>query len=111
MLGLFAGNPLGELGAQEAGPASVKPDLFQGLHFRNIGPSRGGRVTTVTGVASQPSTFYMGSVGGGVWKTTDYGHNWVNISGQYFETGSMGAIDVADSDPNIIYAGTGSDGM
>ncbi|MFB3111994.1 MAG: WD40/YVTN/BNR-like repeat-containing protein, partial [Gemmatimonadales bacterium] len=85
--------------------------LYEGMKYRNIGPSRGGRVTTVTGVASQPSTFYMGSVGGGVWKTTDYGHNWVNISGQYFETGSMGAIDVADSDPNIIYAGTGSDGM
>jgi len=85
--------------------------LYEGMKYRNIGPSRGGRVTTVTGVASQPGTFYMGSVGGGVWKTTDYGHNWVNISGQYFETGSMGAIDVADSDPNIIYAGTGSDGM
>ena len=84
---------------------------FAGLEYRNIGPSRGGRVTTATGVASQPSTFYMGSVGGGVWKTTDYGHNWVNISGQYLETGSMGAINVADSDPNIIYAGTGSDGM
>ena len=49
--------------------------LYEGLKYRNIGPSRGGRVTTVTGVASQPSTFYMGSVGGGVWKTTDYGRN------------------------------------
>ena len=98
--------------AQSSDPSIVfDAALYEGMKYRNIGPSRGGRVTTVTGVASQPGTFYMGSVGGGVWKTTDYGHNWVNISGQYFETGSMGAINVADSDPNIIYAGTGSDGM
>ena len=95
----------GSLGAQ------VNPDLFSGLRYRNVGPSRGGRVTAVTGVASQPSTFYMGSTGGGVWKTTDYGRNWHNISDGYFATGSIGAMDVADSDPNIIYVGTGSDGI
>ena len=87
------------------------PALFAGLTFRNIGPSRGGRVTTVTGVVSEPSTFYMGSTGGGVWKTTDYGRNWRNISDGYFATGSIGAINVADSDPHTIYVGTGSDGM
>ena len=85
--------------------------LLSGLRYRMIGPSRGGRVTTVTGVPSQPATFYMGSTGGGVWKTTDYGQTWNNISDGYFATASMGAIRVADSDPNVLYAGTGSDGI
>ncbi|UCE43180.1 MAG: hypothetical protein JSV17_01965 [Candidatus Aminicenantes bacterium] len=88
-----------------------EPSFFKGLKYRCIGPSRGGRVTTVTGIASQPSVFYMGATGGGVWKTTDYGRNWVNVSDGYFETGSIGAIQVADSDTNIIYVGTGSDGI
>jgi photosystem II stability/assembly factor-like uncharacterized protein len=87
------------------------PSFFNGLKYRCIGPSRGGRVTTVTGIASQASVFYMGATGGGVWKTTDYGRNWVNVSDGYFETGSIGAIQVADSDPNVIYVGTGSDGI
>lgn len=87
------------------------PSFFKGLKYRCIGPSRGGRVTTVTGIASLPSTFYMGSTGGGVWKTVDYGRNWRNVSDGYFETGSIGAIQVADSDPNIVYVGTGSDGI
>jgi len=91
--------------------ATYDPLLFKGLKYRCIGPSRGGRVTTVTGIASQPSVFYMGAAGGGVWKTIDYGRNWINVSDGYFETGSIGAIQVADSDPNIIYVGTGSDGI
>jgi len=97
---------------------SINPDthaqigeMFKDVKFRYIGPSRGGRVTTVTGHQSSPSTFYMGATGGGVWKTTDYGTNWKNISDGYFETGSIGSIDVADSNPNIIYVGTGSDGL
>src|ERR1035437_956470 len=73
-----------------------------------IGPLRGGRVTTVTGVPSEPNTFYMGSTGGGVWKTTDAGHTWNNISDGYFAVASMGAVEVSLSDPNIILAGTGS---
>jgi photosystem II stability/assembly factor-like uncharacterized protein len=73
-----------------------------------IGPERGGRVTAVTGVPSQPNTFYMGSTGGGVWKTTDAGHTWVNISDGQIPLGSMGAIEVSLYDPNVIYAGTGS---
>ena len=84
---------------------------FGDLKFRYVGPSRGGRVTTVTGHRAQPRTFYMGATGGGVWKTTDSGSNWNNLSDGYFETGSIGSIDVADSDPNIIYVGTGSDGI
>ncbi|HET8769693.1 MAG TPA: hypothetical protein VFM71_01800 [Gemmatimonadaceae bacterium] len=91
--------------------AAVDSSLFGGLRYRHVGPFRGGRVTTVAGVTSQPHTFYHGSTGGGVWKTTDAGATWHNISDGYFETASMGAIRVAESNPNIIYAGTGSDGL
>lgn len=87
------------------------PGLFNALKYRCIGPSRGGRVTTVTGIPDQPSTFYMGSTGGGVWKTTDYGTNWKNVSDNYFETASIGAIRVAPTNPDVVYVGTGSDGL
>ncbi len=87
---------------------TYNPALWSGLHYRMIGPERGGRVTTVTGVPSQPYTFYMGSTGGGVWKTTDAGHNWTNISDGFIPVGSMGAIEVSLSNPDIVYAGTGS---
>src|SRR6202790_1349081 len=82
--------------------------LWSGMHYRMIGPERGGRVTTVTGVSSQPYTFYMGSTGGGVWKTTDAGHSWVNVSDGFFPVASMGAVEVSWSNPDIIFAGTGS---
>src|SRR5437899_9532815 len=82
------------------------PALWSGMRYRMIGPERGGRVTAVTGVPSQPHTFYMGSTGGGVWKTTDAGHAWVNVSDGFFSVASMGAVEVALSDPNIVYAGT-----
>ena len=78
------------------------------LRYRMVGPLRGGRVTTVTGVPSQPFTYYMGSTGGGVWKTTDAGHNWANVSDNYFAVASMGAVEVSLSNPDIVYAGTGS---
>ena len=101
-----------EVRTKKSGVESIfDSSLFKDLKYRCIGPSRGGRVTTVTGIASQPATFYMGATGGGVWKTTDYGQSWINVSDGFFETGSLGAIQVADSDPNIIYAGTGSDGI
>jgi len=83
------------------------PKLYQAMQWRLIGPFRGGRVTAVAGVPSQPMTFYMGATGGGVWKTEDGGMTWRNISDGYFKTGSIGAIAVADSDPNVIYVGTG----
>jgi photosystem II stability/assembly factor-like uncharacterized protein len=91
-----------------ARPATYDKSQWSGLHFRQVGPWRGGRVTTVTGVPSQPFTFYMGTVGGGVWKTTDAGHNWINTTDGQISVGSMGAVAVADSNPDIIYAGTGS---
>jgi photosystem II stability/assembly factor-like uncharacterized protein len=84
-------------------------DQFDGLEFRAIGPFRGGRVTAVTGVPSAPQTFYMGATGGGVWKTTDGGSNWQVLSDKDFKTGSIGAIAVSDSDPNVVYAGTGEE--
>ena len=84
---------------------------FKSLQYRNIGPVRGGRVTAVAGIASQPATFFMGSTGGGLWKTDDYGTSWHNISDGYFSTPSIGAISVASNDPNVIYVGTGSDGL
>jgi photosystem II stability/assembly factor-like uncharacterized protein len=93
-------------GVPQAG--TVNPATFSGLKYRMIGPARGGRVTAVTGVPGQPNLFYMGGAGGGVWKTTDYGQNWTNISDGQLPVGSMGAIEVSASDPNIIFAGTGS---
>lgn len=80
---------------------------FKDLSYRNIGPFRGGRSVAVAGHDDQPYTFYTGFTGGGVYKTTDGGNTWVNISDGYFRTGSVGAIDVADSDPNVIYVGMG----
>jgi photosystem II stability/assembly factor-like uncharacterized protein len=84
---------------------------FTSMRYRMIGPARGGRVTTVTGVPGQMHTFYMGTTGGGVWKTTDAGDSWLNVSDGFFEAASMGSIDVAPSSPDVVWAGTGSEGI
>lgn len=86
----------------------INPQLFSGLEYRNVGPTRGGRVTAVTGIPGQTFTFFFGSTGGGVWKTDDAGTTWNNISDGQIEAGSIGAITVAPSDENVIYVGTGS---
>jgi len=105
------------VGALATGPAAqtpagaVDPAMFKGLKYRLVGTSRGGRVTTVTGVPSQPRTFYMGVASGGLFKTTDAGATWVPMTDGKVPLGSMGSVAVADSDPNIIYLGTGSDGV
>ena len=80
---------------------------MDGLQFRNVGPFRGGRSCAVTGVRGQPLTYYFGAAGGGVWRTRDGGSNWENLSDKFFKTGSVGALAVAESDPNVLYVGMG----
>ncbi|MGH8283398.1 MAG: WD40/YVTN/BNR-like repeat-containing protein [Gammaproteobacteria bacterium] len=87
-------------------PPKTDPYL-SALQWRLIGPFRGGRSVAVAGVASEPRTFYFGAAGGGVWKTTDGGISWRNVSDKFFKTSPVGALAVAPSDPNVIYAGMG----
>ncbi|MGB3076179.1 MAG: hypothetical protein WBB36_12695 [Chitinophagales bacterium] len=88
-------------------PGGYDPLFLQGMRWRSIGPWRGGRSLAVCGVAGNPQLYYFGAVGGGVWKTTDGGQTWLPISDSAFKSSSVGAIAVAPSDPNIIYAGMG----
>ncbi len=81
--------------------------LLAGLQWRDVGPMRAGRTFGVAGHADQPDTFYMGSVGGGVWKTENAGRTWVPISDEGIPIGSIGAIAVAPSNANVVYVGTG----
>lgn len=90
-----------------AGAADIPQAAYGALHWRNIGPFLGGRSIAVAGQASEPGTFFLGATGGGVWKTTDYGIHWKLSSGATFRTGSVGALAVAPSDPNVVYAGMG----
>jgi photosystem II stability/assembly factor-like uncharacterized protein len=96
--------------AQSSGDLTAK-DLISKLEWRSVGPYIGGRVITVTGVAGNPNLFYAGTVGGGIWMSTDEGLEWKNISDGQLPgpSASIGAIAVAPSDPNILYAGTGED--
>jgi len=80
--------------------------LYSSLEYRLVGPFRGGRSAAVTGVPEEPNLFYFGAAGGGVWKTIDGGRSWENISDGFFG-GSIGAVEVAKSDPNVIYVGGG----
>ncbi len=86
--------------------SDISSALYSSLEYRLVGPFRGGRSAAVTGVPSEPNLFYFGATGGGVWKTTDGGRTWSNISDGYFG-GSIGAVEVAKSDPNVIYVGGG----
>lgn len=91
-----------------ATPATTTFDqsLYSGIRWRELGPFRGGRSSTITGVHHNPNLYYFGTVGGGVWRTTDAGQTYENISDSYFG-GSIGAVAVAESDPNVIYVGEG----
>jgi photosystem II stability/assembly factor-like uncharacterized protein len=97
--------------AADTSAASKRPktfsDQFGGLEFRCIGPYRAGRAVAVSGVRGEPLTFWFGSTGGGVWKTTDGGSNWENMSDKFFKTGSVGAIAVSESDHNVVVVGMG----
>ncbi len=89
-----------------AAQKSSNANFFEELIWREVGPYRGGRSAAVTGIRTQPLTYYFGSTGGGVWKTTDAGNTWRNVSDGYFG-GSIGAVAVSDSDPNVVYVGGG----
>ncbi len=98
----------GESQRRKKSPASpeIPSELYSSLEYRLVGPFRGGRSAAVTGVPGEPNLFYFGATGGGVWKTLDGGRSWKNISDGYFG-GSIGAVEVAKSDPNVIYVGGG----
>ncbi len=86
---------------------SVDPKLYEGLKWREIGPFRGGRSNAVAGVPSDPNTYYMGTCGGGLWKTSNAGVDWACVSDGFFKTGSVGAIGVSASNPDTVYVGMG----
>lgn len=104
VLGLF----VGQISAQA--PSSAMDDyntIFKTVKWRSIGPFRGGRSNAGCGVVGDPKTYYMGTTGGGLWKTDDMGITWRNVSDGYFKTGSVGAVAVAESDSNVVYVGMG----
>jgi len=109
ILGISPGSPAAEKKSEAPGEEKPKSfdDRFAGLEFRCIGPYRGGRSIAVAGVRRHPLTYYFGGAGGGVWKTTDGGSNWESVSDKTFKTGSVGAIAVSESDPNVVYVGMG----
>ncbi len=86
---------------------TIPASTYQAMQWRLVGPFSGGRVTAVAGHPAQPNTFYLGATGGGVWRTTDAGTTWRNITDGYLTANTIGAIAVAPSDPNLIYVGTG----
>ena len=104
---VFAGETTVPVLRRAVAPDTVDSALFSGLKWREIGPWRGGRVTAVTGVRGNDQVYYMGATGGGVWKTENAGITWENLSDDDFNVGTIGAIGVAESDPNVIYIGTG----
>ena len=93
--------------AAQAPDTTALARYTQAMAWRDIGPTRGGRSVTVAGVVGDDQTYYFGATGGGVWKTTDAGITWTNVSDGHFATGSVGAVAVAESDPNVVWAGMG----
>jgi photosystem II stability/assembly factor-like uncharacterized protein len=91
----------------KAGNVTTNQRILNNLTLRMIGPHRGGRVVAVAGHPHEPGTFYFGACAGGVWRTSDAGNTWHNISDGYLTTSAIGALAISSSDPNVIYAGTG----
>src|SRR6266545_6747951 len=89
-----------------AAPA-YDPAIFSNLTWRNVGPARGGRSIASAGSSSRPLEYYFGAVGGGVWKTTDGGLTWRPVTDGQISSSSIGAVAIAPSNPDIVYAGTG----
>ncbi|MBP1660872.1 MAG: glycosyl hydrolase, repeat-containing protein, partial [Candidatus Aminicenantes bacterium] len=104
---VFSSAGRGASAQRERRPSGLDASLYKALEWRLIGPFRGGRATAVAGIPSRPSTYYFGATGGGVWKTEDGGLNWKCVSDGFFRTGSVGAIAVSESDPNVVYVGMG----
>lgn len=107
----FAPQPQTSPNLPTGASAGKKEDPLKLFQYRQIGPFRGGRVSTVAGVASQPNVYYFGATGGGVWKTTDGGTNWSPVSDDFFKTGTVGAIGISESDPNVLYVGMGEEAV
>lgn len=112
LVSLFISPAVAQRDKKDASPAPVNSavdfnNYFKPVKWRSIGPFRGGRSVTATGVVGDVNTYYMGTTGGGVWKTDDMGITWKNISDGFFKTGSVGAVAVSESDPNIVYVGMG----
>src|SRR5260370_1651949 len=108
LLGVGLGRGLGHLAPQAAVAQAqeFRPKLYDAMRWRMIGPFRGGRTVGATGVPGQASVFYIGVNNGGVWKTNDFGHTWNPLFDDQ-PTGSIGALAVAPSNPNILYVGSG----
>ena len=93
--------------AQPSAAGTIDPLLFGGLRWRSLGPARGGRSQAVAGSASRPNEYYFGATGGGLWKTTDGGLTWRAVSDRFFKSSSVGAVAVAESNPDVVYVGMG----
>src|SRR6266576_5911760 len=106
LTGAVCAAPSASPGASATPAPQVDPKLFSGMRWRQVGPFRGGRALAIEGVLGEPNTWYFGAVAGGVWKTTDGGANWIPLFDKQ-DISSIGAIAVAPSDHNVIYAGTG----
>jgi photosystem II stability/assembly factor-like uncharacterized protein len=112
LLAAFALTLCAALSAQERTPdETVHPDLLEAFEYRLVGPYRGGRVTAVGGFADDAHAYLMGTTGGGVWLTEDAGETWTNLTDDFLDVGSIGAVEVATGDPNVIWVGTGSAGI
>jgi photosystem II stability/assembly factor-like uncharacterized protein len=100
------------IAAQDRNPSVIiHPSLLEKMEYRQVGPFRGGRSTAVGGFPDDPHAYVMGTTGGGVWITEDAGETWENVTDDFFDVGSIGAVEVAPGDPNVLYVGTGSAGI